>query len=271
LLTHCEMKKYKPDKFFINIPFDDNRNYISDAWEYDEGKDPKEDEDDDPHSDNYKGDGLSRYDEYRGFFTQEGYIRTNPNHKDVFVYDPDKLGIGYFSLTNLHIILNPIPNDDRRVTEYDTTAHIYNQFYITLRKAPYHSLWIYNPEGVQVYICGRTNTALGAGEAPICDIDDQLSKERYYGEKGLSYILAHELGHAVSLFEHYSPWSGREEYYAMGGYPPNLIIGGQYVNFCIMNPDPFYTILTPEGEPQNVNLVPLNYCPSCLNIIKLKK
>jgi len=86
LLTHCEMKKYKPDKFFINIPFDDNRNYISDAWEYDEGKDPKEDEDDDPHSDIYKGDGLSRYDEYRGFFTQEGYIRTNPNHKGMCLF-----------------------------------------------------------------------------------------------------------------------------------------------------------------------------------------
>jgi hypothetical protein len=80
------MKKYKPDKFFINIPFDDNRNYISDAWEYDEGKDPKEDEDDDPHSDIYKGDGLSRYDEYRGFFTQEGYIRTNPNHKGMCLF-----------------------------------------------------------------------------------------------------------------------------------------------------------------------------------------
>ena len=214
----------KPEKCCAQLPVDENNNYICDYWFGDKKKNGEaggatDDDDDEPHS-QYKGDGLSRYDEYRGFFAKNGYIRTNPDQKDVFIYDPDKLGIGYFSLTNLNIILDPISNENRQVTEYDSTAHIYNQFYITLVKVPYHSIWIYTPEGERIYVCGHTNTALGAGEAPICEIDEQLSMERYYGQDGLNYVLAHELGHA--LFRQHSVAS-------------NQLTGNEYPIFIFEN------------------------------------
>lgn len=84
---------------YVKVPFDMNDNNIADAWENDNGTasyEPAWDEEADPSGQLTNGDGISRYEEYRGFyiFTAEmssEHLRTNPVKKELFVIDPDNL------------------------------------------------------------------------------------------------------------------------------------------------------------------------------------
>lgn len=98
----------------ISIPRDDNDNHVADQWEKDKGifgdnKPATWDEDDIPADQRRNGDGYTLYEEYRGFMTKSGFVRTSPKEKDLFVYDPDGLVKQYYepynpAKLNLHYI-----------------------------------------------------------------------------------------------------------------------------------------------------------------------
>ena len=67
------------------VPKDDDANFIADACQWNNGR--AKDDKDFPPLYGAPGDGLSRYEEYRGFMVQGEHIRTNPNEKDVFILD----------------------------------------------------------------------------------------------------------------------------------------------------------------------------------------
>ncbi len=80
---------------YITIPHDQDEDRIADYWEnrhnvYD--KDENWDEDPEPSGQNSNGDGISLYEEYRGF-KDENYRheRLNPQIKELFVRDEDGL------------------------------------------------------------------------------------------------------------------------------------------------------------------------------------
>ncbi|MCD6396608.1 MAG: hypothetical protein J7L71_03645 [Spirochaetaceae bacterium] len=80
---------------YITVPFDEDEDRIADYWEeqydvYD--KDENWDEDPKPSGQNSNGDGISLYEEYRGF-EDESYQheRLNPQVKELFVRDEDGL------------------------------------------------------------------------------------------------------------------------------------------------------------------------------------
>jgi hypothetical protein len=83
-----------PDQF-ITIPYDMNENKIADAWEKQNsvyGKPAEWDEDPKPTGQASTGDGLTNYEEYRGFMIDDGtgtpeYKRTDPGQKEIFVID----------------------------------------------------------------------------------------------------------------------------------------------------------------------------------------
>ncbi len=73
----------------VDIPRDDDDNHIADAWTYNTGN---EGDDNDTSLDNqHNGDGLTRYEEYRGVdinnddLISDASERLNPNEKDLFV------------------------------------------------------------------------------------------------------------------------------------------------------------------------------------------
>ncbi|GAH38287.1 unnamed protein product, partial [marine sediment metagenome] len=77
---------------YATVPRDEDANDIADAWAYNTGGK----NDDDEHSVNnaHDGDGLTRYEEYRGVDTDDdGAValaeRTNPGRKDLFVQGKD--------------------------------------------------------------------------------------------------------------------------------------------------------------------------------------
>jgi hypothetical protein len=92
------------------IDEDAQGNCIYDGWQWNNGAAT---DDDDPEPPNQlppanqprPGDLLSRYEEYRGFVIQGSHQRTNPNKKDVFIYNPHMLDISGFATLGLQIHL----------------------------------------------------------------------------------------------------------------------------------------------------------------------
>lgn len=79
--------------FHVPLPQDEDDNYIADQWQREQhlsACDGLEDEDYKPEGAT-KGDGLSLYEEYRGFMLMGKHERLNPRKKDLFIYDPDHL------------------------------------------------------------------------------------------------------------------------------------------------------------------------------------
>lgn len=85
--------------FYINVPYDLNNNKIADKWEDDNlvsGFPAENDEDNIPFGQATDGDGMTIYEEYRGFqiFTAEmtsRHVRTDPLKKEMFVIDPENM------------------------------------------------------------------------------------------------------------------------------------------------------------------------------------
>ena len=90
-----------PEQEFLRIPKDDNENHVADAWEkaigvYSWNLPPEWDKDASPGGQNSDGDGLTFYEEYRGFRCKGVYERLTPQTKDFFIYDPDGLVLATF-------------------------------------------------------------------------------------------------------------------------------------------------------------------------------
>jgi hypothetical protein len=87
----------------LHIPLDDNGNWIADGgWKVgslavaDTGGLSSEDSDLTPVGDGLSGDGLTRFEEYRGFMVQGVHTRTDPSVKDVFAFSEFlTLGLGF--------------------------------------------------------------------------------------------------------------------------------------------------------------------------------
>lgn len=81
----------------INIPCDNDNDHIADKWEQDNnvsGLPPDWDEENNPAGQRTTGDGMTLYEEYRGFFEllPDGtpqHVRLDPNMKEIFAIDDD--------------------------------------------------------------------------------------------------------------------------------------------------------------------------------------
>jgi hypothetical protein len=100
--------KYDNDKTFLILPEDDNNNMAADKWEKDVGVfekklGEKDDSDEFPKDQKDEGDGYTLFEEYRGFYADKDFckddknivrkgkfLRTDPNWKDIFIYDATK-------------------------------------------------------------------------------------------------------------------------------------------------------------------------------------
>jgi hypothetical protein len=95
----------------VSIPYDLEGNTIADAWEEANevlDKPLDSDEDAEPLGDRHNGDGLTVWEEYRGFLEDGRHIRTDPKKKDLFICDTyggrSKRAINRFSaLTKLAV------------------------------------------------------------------------------------------------------------------------------------------------------------------------
>ncbi len=88
-------KDENSNSYYVTLPLDEANDRIGDKWEKDNnvwGLPPNWDEDPNPAGQKRDGDGMTNYEEYRGFYVSDGsggkeHKRMNPLQKELFVID----------------------------------------------------------------------------------------------------------------------------------------------------------------------------------------
>ncbi|HWR97537.1 MAG TPA: hypothetical protein VN317_03875 [Candidatus Methanoperedens sp.] len=77
----------EPSVAFVKIPKRSGLSLIADAWKQDRGValPDGDDGEGDPEGDGRPGDGLTLFEEYRGFFENGGHLRGDPKKKELFI------------------------------------------------------------------------------------------------------------------------------------------------------------------------------------------
>jgi hypothetical protein len=193
----------------LAIPKDDNHDHIADAWEEDWGSAPDAtaDTENRPVGNGVEGDGLSLYEEYRGFRCKKVHTRTDPIHKDLFVYDPNNLGIGLFAVSGITVRLVDEDEFDQEPTSTANPNVINcNRGYAAL--GPQHLLYLRNNPDLRPGVTGLAECRASNGE-----LEQGLPKDCAYvnvnkaacngrGVDGVASTIAHELAHACNVAHH---------------------------------------------------------------------
>jgi hypothetical protein len=196
----------------VKIPRDDNGNNIADVAAQDGGGAPAtNDNDATPRGDpNHPGDGLSNYEEYRGFTVldakqNETHIRTDIGLKDLFIWDRDKQGIGYFTASGIRVHFVRRDHLNSRVRA-KTTEINFNRGYAT--QGAQHGL-LYESGHIGDVLSGEEpgyGVVLGycyGGPGHPAQIDKVKIDPAASGPPhSVEAVRAHELGHAVNVKHH---------------------------------------------------------------------
>ncbi len=182
---------------------------IADAWKDQTGFSGADDEDNDelPAGDGHGGDGLTAYEEYRGFYENGTHIRTRPARKDLFILDligaRAKPAIALFAqLTGLQVhhrlkedemLMFPEPHVINLNNE--SVPHRVDQHGVVLvetAQTPYPQAW------------SKTYTTIGTPKTvDLVGIPPTLPES--IGKGPIDYLhkaIAHELLHSVGVWHH---------------------------------------------------------------------
>jgi hypothetical protein len=209
----------------VTIPLDTNANRIWDTWERNTGvwgEAASADNDDLPDGEN-AGDGFSNFEEYRGFMVGPDWVASDPNQKNLFVYDANGLGIGDFPKSGVWTYLvDQNQLDGNRVANF-------NRGYGSAGaqkglKLESHAL-------AQPGRVGETSRVGTPNQVTYVYID--TLELMFEDSAATDSTIAHELGHAVSVEHHGDYTEGR-----CNAGPKGLIApwGGAYAGDrgCVM-------------------------------------
>lgn len=209
-------------KAHTNLPLDDDDNHIWDGWADNAGN-AVDDTDNNPALGMTMGDGLSRYEEWRGFMVQNAHRRTDPDNKDLFIWDASGIGLGNFGALGLttHLIREAEFNGsgNREVNFRHDSHHVVLQHGLWLRDTNLGGMGSWgdaeavgspgDPGRVHVnvdlaQVAADMTTPPPAGFRPVGGANRVAAAN--------AQLIAHELGHAVAIFHHQG---------ATGGYAGN--------------------------------------------------
>lgn len=227
----------------VTVPRDIDENKIADGGWRTQGNvlikdpvNPRDDNDSQLPGDGYPGDGLSNYEEYRGFLVNGFFIRTNIFHKDLFINNAAGL-----NLTNFRAALTGTNGDkvdihEIRSSEYvdNATREVNFNFNPQLHYQPVlfeplraqKGLWLVDGKqsAAKPGLLGQAYTS----DARFADVNTppnwvttifvySTAIHKYCLREGinesekLTHVVSHELGHGISMYHH------GDEIHAMGG------------------------------------------------------
>jgi hypothetical protein len=198
--AHVRIEGYK-DLSSLHLPFDENHNNIADEWEQGSSgaADAYADDDKSPDGDGVDGDGLSVYEEYRGFMCRGVHTRTTPFRKELFIHDPHALGYGLFGQSG--ITIHFVSAGEFCEEDGAENKHVINcnRAYATLGQQ--HLLFLRN----RAFDDGTLGEAEGPEIGPPKEtsfVSVDLVKCRKVGPNCQAGVVAHELGHGCNLWHH---------------------------------------------------------------------
>jgi hypothetical protein len=186
----------------LSVPKDDNHNHVADGWEEGRGWSPDATADTDglPQGDGVDGDGLSFYEEYRGFRCKGVHTRTDPVHKDLFIYDQNDLGIGCFGDSG--ITVHFVDKDEFGQEDGARNPNVINcnRGYAAL--GAQHLLFLRNFK-LSESVLGSGNTGLPK-DAEFVNIDADKNKavDKNLATPNTPSTIAHELAHCCNVWHH---------------------------------------------------------------------
>jgi hypothetical protein len=194
----------------VKIPRDDNGNKIADSAPHDaNGAPANSDNDDNPVGDGL-GDGLTNYEEYRGFIVgrararaRKSHIRTPIDRKDIFIFDENNLTTGIFLRSGLNINLIPGPefyNGNKTDADPPDPQLInFNRGHAT--GGAQHGLRLVNENMPGLLGCAHGGPGLPNRIERVA-INKAACQHPSYHANTLKSTIAHELGHAVNVWHH---------------------------------------------------------------------
>lgn len=191
----------------MQIPLDHNKNHIADAWEEEVsnagGDDPRSDADLTPYGDGDRGDGFSFYEEYRGFMTKRGHVRTDPLVKTLFIESKvpnSSPGIDLFSAASGIEVYEIKENqmDKDRVVNFNGVrggyANVTAQHGLRMKEARLDREYPGKSVGGE--------SVLGPPPKKVDWVKIQWNYGKFFKKENLDASVAHELGHAVGMDHH---------------------------------------------------------------------
>ncbi|MFA0747519.1 MAG: hypothetical protein ACO2PL_14245 [Armatimonadota bacterium] len=252
------------DRYAVRIPKDEDDNLIWDGWEWNNGG-TLDDNDAEPPGDGTLGDGLTRYEEYRGLEVngladdnssmsdQVKHQRLNPTRKDMFVvngvrYVDGQFGAGYFpgaGMPNTWLVdFDRLPDQDAFVINFFSSPSVRIRPVYGIRVLSY---WRSEPLRIggriiygfctqPIWSGQRVNEPLpvsGTGPSAVY-FPVQIREAAQNYEAGVRYVIGHEIGHSVLW---YQPDTGHHAW----------LVNGQQV-ICLMS------------IPADFNISPSEFC-----------
>lgn len=187
-------------KAYTMLPRDDDENHIWDNWTYTSIGSATADNDKNTTGSVWgeAGDGLSRYEEWRGIFYSysAAHHRLDPMVKDVIVHNEDAIW-GLFGNNSLADVAKvtvldvlDVYDGDRVINFNHETAHVVDQHVILLKRADLGSAWNW---GIN-YGAGQTPEE---GGEPLVD-DEQVNSDcDYRSSDFLKHTVGHEICHGI--------------------------------------------------------------------------
>ena len=205
----------------IKIPRDDNDNDITDTFLHDMGgADSGEDKDPRPEADGYPGDGLTNYEEYRGFLVggtsyrvemvggkedlvahknPRVHIRTDPRVKDVFIYNEYQDDISWVKGTKLkpHQLFDPnfLGGSGSLIVNYNHGRH---------HGGEQHGLWLTRDNTLKAMGMAVTKRASDGPGLPKTMSRITINYDKLIKRSSDSYkaTVAHEICHGLNVWHH---------------------------------------------------------------------
>ena len=237
----------------VSVPLDEDDNLIADALPEYRGRSADEDADDQPEGDGTKGDGLTVFEEYRGFLVEgldchdpltDVHLRTSPTKKSLFVYANSAIvdmevntrlawasGLEVFTVCGRHLygadeIVKNMRDISGQGAQFTFPAPADSRVVnFTLQRADQHAFGGHTisqaapQHGVIVFTAQASNFLVGLGGLAVAIASpDDLGPPRLTAavvvRTGAEMAAIHELGHAMGLPHHSDT---RRNWSAVGG------------------------------------------------------